>query len=152
MLRKWKSFAEFSVTDTVYVFNCIFLQNPMCETMMRFGFSIEKSIEYITEISEIIKPLKPVVIYLKNDDIRSSVEKASREREGWLDAVIDYHVNGAFGKSINAEGFEGYISCLKERRKRELDILSVLDIESIVLENPRRDWNAAYEEIKKHLF
>lgn len=152
MLEKWKSFAEYSVTDTVYVFNCIFLQNPMCETMMRFGFSKEKSREYITEISEIIKPLKPVIIYLKNNDIRSSVKNASKEREGWLDAVIDYHVNGAFGKSINAEGFEGYISCLEERQKRELDILSALGIESIVLDNPQRDWNAAYEEIKKHLF
>ncbi len=152
MLEKWESFAEYSVTNTVYVFNCVFLQNPMCETMMRFGFSQEKSKEYISRIAEIIKPLNPVIIYLKNNDIRSSVEKTSMEREGWLDAVIDYHINGAYGKSINAEGLQGYISCLQERQKRELDILSALDIESVVLDNPQRDWNSAYEDIRKLLF
>ena len=152
MLEKWKSFTDYSVLDTVYVFNCVFLQNPMCETMMRFGFSFEKSKEYISQIAEIIKPLEPVIIYLKNNDIRSSVEKASRERDGWLDAVTHYHVNGTFGKSINAEGFEGYISCLEERQKRELDILSALDIESVVLDNPQRDWNSAYEDIRKKCF
>lgn len=149
MLEKWHSFTHSTDKNTVYVFNCVLLQNPMCETMMRFGFSASESADYISKISEIITPLKPVVIYLKNDDIRSSVEKASKEREGWLDGVIDYHINGAYGKSINAQGFEGYIACLEERQKRELEILSQLDIESIVLDNPHRDWNKAYDKIKE---
>lgn len=149
MLEKWQGFAHNADKDTVYVFNCVFLQNPMCETMMRFGFSARESADYISKIAEIIKPLKPALIYLKNDDIRNSVEKASKERDGWLDGVIDYHVDGAYGKSINAQGFEGYITCLEERQKRELEILSQLDIESVVLDNPHRDWNKAYDKIKE---
>lgn len=149
MLDKWHSFVENSDKDTVYVFNCVFLQNPMCETMMRFGLPTEASFEFVSKIAEIIKPLNPVVIYLKNDDIKQSVEKASKEREGWLDAVIDYHVNGGYGKSINARGLGGYIRCLEERQKRELDILSQLDVNNIVIDNPQRDWKAAQKEIRK---
>lgn len=149
MLDKWRSFVNGAERETVYVFNCVLLQNPMCETMMRFGFEVEKSLEYISEIAEIIKPLNPVVIYLKSDDIRSSVEKAAKERDGWLDGVIDYHINGAYGKSINAQGFNGYTACLEERQKRELEILSQLDIESVVIDNPHRDWNKAYDKIKE---
>lgn len=152
MLEKWRSFTDGADDNTVYIFNCVLLQNPMCETMMRFGFEAKKSLEYIYEIAEIIKPLEPVVIYLKNDDIRSSVEMAAKERNGWLDGVIDYHVNGAYGKSINAQGFEGYIACLEERQKRELEILSRLDIESVVIDNPHRDWNNSYEAIKEFLW
>ncbi len=151
MLEKWRSFAENSDADTVYVFNCVLLQNPMCETMMRFGFPKEKSLEYISEITKIIKQLNPVVIYLKNDNISTSVIKTSAEREGWLEAVIGYHNNGAFGKSINAQGFDGYIACLEERQKRELEILSELDIESLVIDNPQRDWDKAYTEINDFL-
>lgn len=151
LLEKWRSFTDSADDDTVYIFNCVFLQNPMCETMMRFGFEAEKSLEYISEITEIIKPLNPVVIYLKNDDIRSSVEKAAKERNGWLDGVIDYHINGAYGKSINAQGFDGYTACLEERQKRELEILSQLDIESIVLDNPHRDWNNSYRIIREYI-
>lgn len=151
MLDKWYEFVENCNKDTVYVFNCVLLQNPMCETMMRFGFSSDKSYGFISQIAEIIKPLNPVVIYLKNDDIRQSVEKASKEREGWLDAVIGYHVNGEYGKSINAKGFDGYIKCLLERQKRELMILSELDIKSVVIDNPQRDFEKAYERIREVL-
>ncbi len=150
MLAKWQNFCKQAVkTDTVYVFNCVLLQNPMCETMMRFGFTLEQSQAYISEIAKSIQPLHPAVIYLKNDDIQASVEKAAKEREGWLDAVIDYHVNGAYGKSISAEGFDGYIRCLEERQRRELEILSALPVTSHVIENPQRDWDNAYDTIIK---
>lgn len=148
MLGKWESFVAEAEKDTVYVFNCVLLQNPMCETMMRFNFSEEKSAEYISHIAGIIKPMNPTVIYLKNSNIADSVRKAAGEREGWLDGVIDYHVNGGYGKSINAKGFDGYIGCLKERQERELRILSSLSVKSVVIENAHEDWAAAYEKIK----
>lgn len=147
MLEKWRQFVREAQEDTIYVFNCVLLQNPMCETMMRFGFDQEESRQYIAQIAEIIRPLNPVVVYLKNEDIAASVRKAAAERPGWLDGVIDYHVHGVYGKSIGAEGFEGYIRCLTERQERELRILSALPVESFVLENPQRDWKAAYEQL-----
>jgi len=151
MLDKWHKFVGSAEEDTIYVFNCVFLQNPMCETMMRFNFSVEKSYGYISKIAEIIKPLEPVVIYLKNDDIAESVKKAANEREGWLDAVIGYHENGEYGETIGARGFDGYIACLKERQKRELSILSRLSLNSLIIENPHRNWDKAYKEIEQGL-
>ena len=151
MLRKWQEFVDTADKDMMYVFNCVLLQNPMCETMMRFGFTEEQSFDYIRQITDIIKPMNPTVIYLKNDDIAGSVKKAAGEREGWLDAVIDYHVNGAYGKSIGAKGFDGYISCLTERQERELRILSKLDIDSFVLNNPQRDWELAQDKLKAYI-
>ncbi len=149
MLGKWKNFCKTADENTIYVFNCVLFQNPMCETMMRFGFSEKESQDYISEINRIIQPLNPAVIYLKNDDIAVSVVQAARERDGWLDSVIDYHVNGSFGKNIHAQGFDGYIHCLEERQKRELRILSHLPVENIVIDNPHRDWKSAYETIRK---
>ena len=151
MLEKWRQFVREAQEDTIYVFNCVLLQNPMCETMMRFGFSEEESRQYIAQIAEIIRPLNPVVIYLKNEDIADSVRKAAAERPGWLDSVIDYHVHGAYGKSIGAEDFEGYIQCLTERQERELRILSTLPLESLVLENPQRDWPLAMKTLKTYI-
>jgi len=148
MLDKWRTFVKQADVNAVYVFNCVFLQNPMCETMMRFNLSYEESLAYIREIAEIIAPLDPCVVYLKNDDIAERIEYTAKEREGWLDTVIDYHINGSYGKSINAQGFEGYISCLEERQKRELRILAQLPVQSIVIDNMHRDYEEAYEKIK----
>ncbi len=141
MLDRWRTFTVQAQPETIYVFNCVLLQNPMCETMMRFGFSEAVSAAYIREIAEIIAPMQPVVIYLKNNDVAASVRKAEPERPGWLEAVIDYHVYGAYGRSIGAKGFDGYIRCLQERQERELRILSGLPVEKLVLDNPQRNWN-----------
>lgn len=150
MLDKWREFANNRKPDEKYVFNCVLLQNPMCETMMRFGFSREKSAEYIGEICGIIKPMNPAVVYLRNDDIGESVKKAVSERgNDWLNAVIDYHCNGAYGKSKQLNGFGGYIAALEERQRRELEILSDINIEHVVLDNPQRNWETAYRELDK---
>jgi len=148
MLDKWRQFAAGAREDATYVFNCVLLQNPMCETMMRFGFPPSQSEGYIRKIADIIQPMEPVVIYLKNDDIAESVRKTAEERTGWLEGVIDYHVNGAYGKSIGAEGFDGYIRCLEARQKRELDILQRLPVRQLVVENPQRNWESAREMIR----
>lgn len=150
MLARWQEFARESNLDTVYVFNCVLLQNPMCETMMRFGFDEKTSQNYIEEIVSIIRPMNPMVIYLKNDNIADAVCCAAPQRPGWLEAVIDYHINGAYGKSIGAKGFDGYIACLKERQRRELEILKKLSAASLVLDNPQRDWQKTRENLRAY--
>lgn len=57
------------------------------------------------------------------------------ERENdWLNAVIGYHVSQGYGKQNGLTGYDGYIKCLEERRKREKNILSALDIKSIIFD------------------
>lgn len=130
ILEKWRSFTKNSDKNTVYVFNCIFLQNPMCETMMRFGMDEAASQNYISEISEIIKPLFPVIIYIDQSDVKKAIDRVIDERgNDWLNAVIDYHTSQGYGKENNLFGYAGYIKCLEERKIRELKILQALDID-----------------------
>lgn len=133
ILDKWREFVSIADRETVYVFNCIFLQNPMCEAMMRFGMSEEKCLEYISEIADIIKCLDPVIIYIDSENAKDTVDAVLSERgNGWLGAVIDYHTSQGYGKDRGLSGYEGYISCLEERRRRELEILDALEISSVV--------------------
>ena len=135
ILEKWRSFTETASRDTVYVFNCIFLQNPMCETMMRFGMEESASQKYIAEIAGIIRPLSPVILYIDTPDAGVSVGRVLDERgNGWLNAVIDYHTSQGYGKAHGLTGYDGYINCLEERRNRELRILKSVDIRSFILQ------------------
>ncbi len=149
MLDKWREFAE-NCGEKAYVFNCVFLQNPMCETMMRFNFDVNVSFNYINEICRITAPLEPLIIYLKNDNEAESVKNAVKERGGeWLNAVVDYHCNGGYGKANGLSGFDGYIKALEERQRRELEILAKLPVKSIVIDNPQRDYEQAYKKIEE---
>lgn len=139
ILDKWRSFVERADKDTIYVFNCIFLQNPMCETMMRFGMNEEASKGYIAEIAEVIKPLHPIVIYIDTSHVKAAIDSVLDERgTDWLNAVMDYHVSQGYGKQNNLSGYEGYIKCLEERRIRELHILQGLDIDSYTISQDMR--------------
>lgn len=130
ILEKWRSFSQKADPDTIYVFNCIFLQNPMCETMMRFGMDGAASLGYISEILEITRPLHPVIIYIDLPDVRGTIERVIHQRgNDWLNAVIDYHVSQGYGKQNGLSGYEGYLKCLEERKIRELRILGALDME-----------------------
>ena len=130
ILTKWREFVRNYDRNAVYVFNCVFLQNPMCETMMRFDMGYEQSRAYISEIAEIIKPLHPVIVYLDRPDIRTAIGRVLDERgDEWLNAVIGYHTEQGYGKRKGLSGYDGYLECLAERRRRELDILRSLDID-----------------------
>lgn len=152
MLDKWREFVRTAEPHERYVFNCVLLQNPMCETMMRFGFDTKTSTEYISSICEIIAPLEPFVVYLYSGDIRKSIEKAVPERgSAWLNGVIDYHCNGAYGKAMRLSGFDGYISALEERQRREIEILRSLNVRRTIVNDPQNDWDKAYTEIDREI-
>lgn len=134
ILMKWQEFVETADEDTIYVFNCIFLQNPMCETMMRFGMCQEESSKYICEIAEIIRPMNPLILYIEQQDEKKTIDKVLNERgNDWLNAVIDYHINQEYGKSKGLSGFDGYIQCLEERKIREISILKTTQLNTIYL-------------------
>ena len=147
MLEKWQEFVN-NAGQGRYVFNCVLLQNPMCETMMRFGFDISESARYIGNICNIIAPLDPFVVYLRCSKIRPLIEKAIPERgNGWLNAVIDYHCNGGYGKARGLRGFEGYISAPEERQRREVAILESLNMQYLILDDPANDWEKTYVQL-----
>lgn len=153
MLDKWRSFTDAALSDgKTYVFNCVLMQNPMCETMMRFGQTPEQSLEYIGEICRIIEPLSPMIVYLSNTHIAESIRAALPERgEDWLNSVIDYHCGGAYGRQNGLCGFEGYISALEERQRRELSFLPQLPLKSVVLNDPQLDWDDSLSAISRIL-
>ena len=147
MLQKWRDFAENADED--YVFNCVLLQNPMCETMMRFNMTEAESAAYIGEIAEIIRPLNPFVVYLKTTQAAENIRRTAPERGGWLDAVIAYHCGGGYGRANGLSGFEGYIAALEERQRRELAILETLGLPHLVLTDIQKDYGAAYAQMQQ---
>lgn len=90
ILARWRSFAESARRDAAYGFDGIFLQNPMCETMMRFGMGEGAFGEYIGEIAEIIRMLGPVVIYIDLPGGKAAIDRVREERKRRLD--IGSHV------------------------------------------------------------
>lgn len=152
MLKGWENFVLNAKQRSIYVFNCCLLQNPMCETMIRFDYPYEVSKTYIENIIEKVKSMHPVVIYLACNQIYDRISSIAKERDKkWLEGVIKYHTSGEYGKKNKLKGFDGYIDCLIERQKRELKMLDELQVEHLILQNPYEDWNKTYLQISTYL-
>lgn len=150
MLHKWEEFCEEAKNnEKIYVFDCCFLQNPLCETMMRFNMDYKEILNYIGRIYERIGELNPLIIYLKNTKIKQRIQEVSKEREKeWLQVVIEYHTSQGYGKELGYVGFDGYVECLKARQNIELSILNKLNIDKVIIENPFENWNETHKRIK----
>jgi hypothetical protein len=149
MLERWQDFAEKArVSAGSNVFCGCLLQNPVSETMMRFGFSYPEISAHIQDISRLIAPLRPAVVYLRVTDLRALIEDASGSRNAvWLSSAVTYHTTQGYGKRSGLAGFDGYVACLEARQKTELEILEGLPVKKLVLTDPQLDWDAARGEI-----
>ncbi|MDF2504649.1 MAG: hypothetical protein K0R54_4866 [Clostridiaceae bacterium] len=120
MLNRWKQFVKDSDKSMTYIFNCCLLQNPMCETMIRFDYSYKVSKSYVKSICEVIKEMNPVIFYLRCNDINKRILQVSRERDKkWLDEVIEYHTKGAYGIRHELENFMVILLALKKGKKEK---------------------------------
>lgn len=132
ILDKWRSFVKNREKGAVYVFNCVLIQNPITETMMRFGMEEKDTQDYINQIAQIIKPLSPAIVYIDVNNVKATLDSVLAERgESWLDAVVGYHTNQGYGKTNGLCGYDGYIKCLEERKKREEKILDSVNMKTV---------------------
>ena len=98
-----------------------------------------------------VKPLSPVLIYLSQPDMRETVLRAARERDGWLERVVDLCENAPYGKLHGIKGFDGAMEFFSLRKQAEMKFLDQLDILHAVIENPDYDWDAVWAQITAYL-
>lgn len=150
MLDKWERFYNSCHKDKMHIFECCMIQNPMCETVIRFDFNIDQSEKFIQSIFKKVSGLNPLLIYLKTGDVKKRIKEVSSNRDKkWLEFAISYHENGKFAKNRNLEGFSGYIECLERRQKREIKIIDKLDVNKKIIINPFLNWNETIKEIER---
>ncbi|WP_419880638.1 hypothetical protein ACN6MY_13395 [Peribacillus sp. B-H-3] len=137
MKNKWKNFTENALREnSVYVFECCFIQNPLTICMVKHDAHRKTILRYIQELAEIIEPLRPAIIYVEQRDIDLSFRKAIKERPfSWNENFIDYYTKQGYGKTHGLSGISGTIQVLQERKKLEEYLLQRLKIKSVTLNN-----------------
>jgi hypothetical protein len=153
MLEHWQEFAdEWQWSNTVHVVDSCLLQNPVTEMMMRFDFGDREIQSYARSICGIVAGFEPVVIYLKSSNVEMRIEETRRERgSGWLDMMMEAHTIQGYAKRCGLSGMEGYIACLEERQRRELETLEKLPVTRLVITDPYENWDEAQDRLTRYL-
>lgn len=139
ILSRWKNFSDsYKNTNKVIIFECCFMQNPVTVSMIKNNCSREITIEYINCLSDIIMPLKPLLIYMEQHSIRDSFMKVISERpKEWIDGFTDYYINQGYGLAKNLKGIDGVIEVLKARSELEKEIYDMLALKKYKIDNSR---------------
>lgn len=128
IFKKWEAFvAQALTTDTTYVFECCFLQNPLTMGLIKYDLSEATLRAYIERLATIIIPLQPVLVYVDQSDVERSFRKALKERPTeWADGFVSYYTEQAYGVNHSLSGVEGTIAILQARQVLERQLLEML--------------------------
>ncbi|WP_058703538.1 hypothetical protein [Exiguobacterium indicum] len=128
IFKKWEAFVTQALTtDTTYVFECCFLQNPLTMGLIKYDLPEETLRAYIERITTIIAPLQPVLVYVDQTDVEKSFRKALNERPTeWADGFVSYYTEQAYGMNHSLSGVEGTIVILQVRQALERQLLEML--------------------------
>jgi hypothetical protein len=148
-IKRWMSFVKDQrEKENMMIFECCFLQNPGCALLARHNAGDNYFMNHVLQIAEEIQELNPILFYLKQVDVRETIErvKATRSQE-WLDFAIWYHTQQDYGKTHGLNGFDGYIDFLEHRRELELQIIERLPFKTYMIENTDYNWEKQQQTV-----
>lgn len=149
ILERWRSFVNnHSEGDTVFVFECCFIQNPITVSMIKNNSAKDVTMRHIKRLEEIIDSLEPILIYVKQKDIGKSFAKAVSERpKAWFEGFKDYYTNQGYGLHNKLTDVDGIVQILEARSALELDVYESLEITKYVIENSEFDFVSLQEKV-----
>lgn len=150
---KWCQFAlnQRSARDIV-IFECCFLQNPITALMGRYDVSEVEMIDHVLRLSDIIQPLNPILIYLRPENIRTSLQRIFETRSpDWCQGVTDYFIGQGYGHRHGLSGFDGLVQILEKRVELEAKILDRLSIRTCVIEHDGQHWPEVHQQVRRVL-
>lgn len=100
----------------------------------------------------VVQPLNPVLIYLRQDDVRQVFERVALERpQEWKDYVTSYVEGGAWGRATGMRGFDSVIAYHAMRQRVELEWLDEWNIAKLVVDLSDIGWERGYREVREYL-
>lgn len=140
IVEKWNEFCQSYAYNSIYIFECCFIQNPLTIGTIKHNAVKEEVMNYVLQLEKAVKKLNPLLIYMDQPDVASTFYRAIQERpKEWSDRFIDYYTNQGLGKERGYKGVNGTVQVLKERRELELEIYDALQINKRMIDNSQYD-------------
>lgn len=148
-LDRWQDFVQDAkASDEVTLMECVYLQNPLTVMIARHNADPQIARQYIEKLTEVIRELNPLVIYLHPQNVTAALQHVRAERpKEWADFVIWYLTGQDYGKAHDLEGYEGVIQFYAMRQQLEVEILRSLPIQQLVIEHSGNTWARCHKEI-----
>lgn len=148
MCERWRRYVKkLEQEERDVIFECALLQNPFTIGMVAQDVSLEAIETYVQEVSSILKPIEPTIVYLELNDVARIFPVVYNERPiEWKQGFVEYYTTGAYALKRNLVGVPGTIAVLGDRQRRELTLLDRIPLRHVRIQNDER---SSFEELTK---
>ncbi|GKX67127.1 hypothetical protein [Inconstantimicrobium mannanitabidum] len=92
--------------ECIYVFESVIFQHILNELVRFSDCTSEYIVDSILEIEKILRPLNPMIFYLKPYDLKAQIDKVAKERlsdnyelyPDWIDWMVEYVKKSKYGE------------------------------------------------------
>jgi hypothetical protein len=103
--------------------------------------SFDDMAAYCETLAQIIGPLRPLVVYLRQDDVARAVRIVGAERgEAWVKYQVDWKLKGPYAVRRKLAGLEGLIALYQDYRRITDALFERLGLDKMAIENSGREW------------
>jgi hypothetical protein len=114
--------------------------------------SFDELAAYCERLAQVIEPLNPLVIYLRQQNVERAVRIVCAERgEDWVKYQVDWKLKGPYAVRRNLAGLEGLIALYQDYRLMTDALYDRLRLSKMVIENSERDWARYKQQILERL-
>lgn len=109
-------------------------------------------VEYMRELTTVIAPLNPFILYLWQVDVEDAVRTVCAERGSeWIDYQVKWKLAAPYCVRKGFVGLDGLISLYRDYRQLTDAVFSELPLAKLAIENSGRDWPAYENQILRAL-
>lgn len=140
--------------DTIYIFECVLIQNHINELVLKYGYKTQQIIQYFKMLMAPLTAIDFEIFYIHQKNVDKILANISEQRrtndknlyKDWIDHVINYISSLPYGKQYTDN--QGCLTYFKSRQEEELALLKHLNdhVSIIPLED---DYDAVWLRIKE---
>jgi hypothetical protein len=153
LVERWRRFSARSKnSEEITIFECSFLQTPLTVFIGKHNYEFNEVKSLIYELAEIIHELNPVLVFLRGESTRETIQRVAKERPlAWIQFVEAYITGQGYGKAHKLRGKEGIFAFYEMVQGIEEEMFSQLDWSKLRVDHTIWNWEQHNQEIEDFL-
>ena len=139
--KLWQDFSNNLDERSVYIFECVYLQNHINELILKHNVSHDEQIAYFNELMAPLEKHNPHLFFIEQTDVEAAINHVAEERKSpdpdkfpdWFDRVIDYIGDLPYASELGYTEYDGVMQYFKDRQTLSKKVIESLPITSYVL-------------------
>jgi deoxyadenosine/deoxycytidine kinase len=153
----YQAFSKSIKDDTIYIFECVYIQNHINELLLKHNLEKEAIFSYFKTLIEPIKAFEPLILFINQANVKASIDRIASERlspdkskfPDWIERVIDYIKSMPYGESKGYKDYDSIITYFEHRQTLTNDLLKALPVHHHTVQL-HQDYDHVFEALKNH--